>query len=117
MFLAGVNFLFLVASVGLCFVFVMKTLLITQMLSLVLSRACTEAFSVPSRPFLLLTSPARRLGETRSGGKTQLGHLTPTDLRDVLDHVASCPVCKAGVGKEARKLGAMVFAFPSHRYV
>ena len=86
--LAGIELIFfIVASMGLCFGFVLETVLIIEMFSLLLSRAYTE-----SRPFLLLTPPRQRggWGCTRSWEGTQPGQLTPTDKRHIPDHRTSC---------------------------
>ena len=60
---------------------------------LLLSSAYTE-----SRSFLLLTPPHQQIGWgcTRSWEGTQLGQLTPTDPRDIPDHMMSCLAYKAG---------------------
>jgi len=84
----------------------------TGMLQLQLRSAYTE-----SRPFLLLTPPASRLGMHRSWEGTQLGQLTPTDQKDIPYHMTSCSSCKAG--RRRRKegtFGVMMFVFPSNCY-
>ena len=69
--LAGVEFIFfIVASIGLCFGFVLEAVVIdnTGMFSLLLSSAYTEL-----RPFLLLTPPHQRAGwgvHKKLGGDT-----------------------------------------------
>ena len=89
---AGIELIFFtVAGMGLCFGFVLKTVLITQGCFLYCS------YTEP-RPFLLLPPPQQRAGwgGTRSWEGTQLGQLTPTDHRDIPDHMVSCAACKAG---------------------
>ena len=65
----------------------------TGVFSLLLSSACTE-----SRSFLLLTAPHQRggWGCTRSWEGTQPRQLTPTDPRDVPDHMMSSSADKSG---------------------
>lgn len=60
---------------------------------LLLSRACPE-----SRPFVLLPSSHQRgdWGYIRNWERTQLGQLSPTDQRDIPDHMISCSIYKAG---------------------
>ena len=86
--LAGIELIFfIVAGMGLRFGFVLKTVLIIEVFSLLLSSAYTE-----SRPFLLLTPPHQWAGWgcTRSWEGTQPGQLTPTDQRDIPHHMTYC---------------------------
>ena len=92
--LAGIELIFfMVASMGLCFGFVLKTVLIIQGY-FSYSEQCLHRVKVfsASHP----TPPARRLGGTRSWEGTQLGQLTPTDQRDISDHMVLCSAIKAG---------------------
>ena len=114
--LAGIELIFfIVPSMGLCFGFVPKTVLIdnTGMFLLLLSSAYTE-----SRLFLLLTPPHKWVGWgcTRSWEGTQLGQLTPTDQRAIPYHMTSCSAYKAGEEEGRGTFGVMVFVFPSHCY-
>lgn len=77
---------------------------------LLLSSTCSE-----SRPFQLLT-PALRVGWgcMRSLEGTQPGQLTPTNQRDIPDHMASRSAYKAvGEGRE-ETLEAMAFCLPKY---
>ena len=89
--LAGVELVFLpVASMGLCFGFVLKTGPDnTEMFLLLLSRAYTEP-----RPFLLFILPCCQ-GCTGCWEETQAGQMIPTDQRTILYHMASCSVYKS----------------------
>lgn len=84
---------FTVVIMGLCFGFVMKTVLITQRCFLLLS-----SVSMDSRSFLLLTPPQQRgdWGCTRSWEETEPWQLTPTAHRDIPDRMESCLATKAG---------------------
>ena len=96
---AGIELIFfVVAGMGLCFGFVLKTVLIIQF-SLLLSSAYTA-----SRPPLLLTPPRHGAswGSTRSWEGTQPGQLAPTDQRDIPHHTASCSAITPG---ERRRKG------------
>ena len=112
---------FTVASMWLCFGFVLETVLIIQslfcyMVLLLLSSAYTEP-----RPFPLLAPPCQRDGWecTRSWEGTQTGQVTQTDQRDIPYHMMSCSVYKelGGRGGGAAAFGVMVFVFPSNHYV
>ena len=104
---------FIVASMRLCFGFVLETVLIIQGCF----RYCWAVLT-QSRPFLLLTPPHQRVGWgcTRSWEGTQLGRLTPTDQRDIPYHMMSCSAYKAG--RRRRKggdtFGVMAFVLPSN---
>ena len=78
----------------------------SEMFSLLLSSAYTvKAFS------------AWVGGSTRIWEGTQVGQLTPTDQRDILDHMASCSTYKAG-GRRRKggMFGVMVFVSPTNCY-
>ena len=99
---------FIVATMGLCVGFMLKSVLIMK--RAMLSSAYTEP-----RPLLLLIPPHQPVGWgcTRSWEGTQLGQLTPTDQRDIPYHITSFSAYKAG---KRGTFGAMAFVFPSHRY-
>jgi len=106
--LAGVELIFFtVASMRLCFGFVLKTVSIIGKSSFLLSSAYTV-----SRPFLLLTPPHQRVGWgcIRSWEGTQPGQLTPADQRDVPYRRMSCSAYKAeGRRRKGRTLSVMAF--------
>lgn len=87
--LAGMELIFFtVAGVGLCFRFVLKTAMIIEMFSLLLSSACTAP-----KPFLLLTPPGRRLVVHKGFGGDTAG---TADHRDITDHLFHVQLIKLG---------------------
>jgi len=93
--LAGIELIFFtVASMGLCFGFVPKSVDNTGMFLLLLSSSYTA-----SRPLLLLPPLHQRVGwgYTRNWEGTQLRQLTPNDQRDIPYHMVLCSAYKAGV--------------------
>ena len=108
--LAAIIF-FIVASMGLCFGFVLETVLITQ--------GCFSCcWAVPTQSqglFCFSTPPHQRVGWgcTRSWEGTQLGQLTPTDQRDIPYHMTSWSAYKAG-GRRRKggTFGVMAFCLP-----
>ena len=112
--LAGIELIvFIAANMGLCFGFVLKTVLIIEVFTI--AEQClhkAKAFSAPHT-----TTPASSWGCTRSWEGTQPGQLTPTDRRDIPYHMMSRSAYKAGGRRRQRgTFGVMAFVFPSHRY-
>jgi len=92
--LAGIELIFFIlAGMGLCFGFVLKTILITLGCF-----SCFPAVLTQSGPFLLLVPPHQQVGWgcTRSWEGTQLGQLTSGDQRDVPYRMTSWSATKAG---------------------
>lgn len=96
---------FIIAIMGLCFGLVMKSVDNSGMFSLLLSRAYTE-----SRPFLLLTSPPQWAGRwhrweswpcVTQGTSCTIGHHSQ----------------QAGRRRNRRTFRAVLFNFPSHRFM
>ena len=107
--LAGIELIFfIVASRGLCFGFVLKTVLITQRC---FHHCWAKAFSA-SHP----TPPARRLGVHKKLGRDTAGTADPTWPKGYSIPYGSCSVYKAG-GRRRKGggiFGVMVFIFPSN---
>lgn len=70
------------------------------------------ALNTQSGSFLLLTQPVSRC--TRSWEGTQLGQMTPTDQRNVLNHMMSCLAIRSqwAEGGKERVFWVMAFVFP-----
>ena len=108
--LAGIELIFcIVASMGLCFGFVLKTVLIIQGCF----RYCWAALTQSQG--LFCSPPHQRAGWgcTRSWEGTQPGQLTPTAQRDIPYHRTPCSAYKAG-GRRRKggTLGVMAFCLP-----
>ena len=114
--LAGIELIFfIVASMGQCFGFVLKTVLITQRCF----SYCWAGLTQSQGLFCFSPQPTSEQAEggTRSWEGTQPGQLTPTDQKDIPDHMTSCLAYKAGGRRRNRgTFGVTTFVFPSHCY-
>ena len=100
---AGIELIsFIVASIGLCFGFVLETQLIIQGCLVTAQQGLhrVKAFSA-SHP----TPPVSRVGVHKKLEGTWLGQLTPTDQRDIPHLMTSCSAYKSGGRRRGGKRG------------
>jgi len=115
--LAGTELIFFkVAHMGLYFVFVTKTVLITHWC---FSCCWTVLIQCQGSPLLFLTLFYQLIGWgcTRRWEGTQPAQLTSSDKRDIPHHMPSCSAVKAqGRKEEEQTFRVMMFVFPSNHH-